>query len=215
MSARPMTQTDSQAGFSLLETLFALAIMSLASVALFQSTSSMLALSDRAVAAGERAVNSGLDRLAVNGVIDGLLPHWPHESESTFTGTARQLKGLTTGTLNTDISRPETVTLSFASGESGDDILFYRSAAAPQGWALMSGLPQGARFEYMGIDHNWYAAWPPEVTPSRGYFNEEALQSTPALPAAIRARSGDFILWTSRVSKAVILPDTLDLEAGL
>ena len=52
-------------GFSLLETLFALVIMSFASLALFQSTSAMLSLSDRAVSAAERTLDGALDRRAI------------------------------------------------------------------------------------------------------------------------------------------------------
>jgi len=215
MSAVPTDSTDMEAGFSLLETLFALAIMSLASVALFQSTSSMLRLSERAVAAGERTVNGGLDRMALSGIIDGLLPHWPHETDSAFTGTAREFSGLSTAALNSDISRSENVTLSLAPNGDGRMTLFYTSAAAPNGWALMSGLPDGALFEYMGVDQNWYAVWPPKERPSRGYFDDDKFQSAPLLPQAIRARDGDFVLWTARVSRSTVLPPSLDLKAGI
>lgn len=215
MKAGPTVEVNKDAGFSLLETLFALAIMSLASVALFQSTSSMLSLSDRAVKAGERTVSGGLDRLAVRELIDGLLPHWPSETERAFVGEARSFSGQSTAPLSADNTGPEIVTLSLSALSGGRDSLTYSSAKAPQGWTIMSRLPEGARFEYMGIDHSWYAKWPPQEKPTRGYFDEDVLLPFPALPQAIRLRTDETVIMTARVARATILPDRFDPQAGL
>lgn len=219
MTARPLTYTidepNDQSGFSLLETLFALAIMSLASVALFQSTSSMLSLSDRAVKAGERTVSSGLDRLAVRELIDGLLPPWPYETDRIFIGEPAQFRGQSTAPLSANNTGAEIVTLSLISQATGGLRLDYSSAKAPEGWTIMSALPDGTRFEYMGIDHQWYSKWPPQDKPGRGFFNEDELLPLPALPQAIRLRAEGRVLLSARVSRAVRLPDRFDPEIGL
>jgi len=215
METRAIIETDGEAGFSLLETLFALAIMSLASVALFQSTSSMLALSDRAVKTGERTVNGGLDRLALAGIINGMLPHWADNEDNAFTGDARELRGVTTGNLSPGIAAAERITLSLQPRANGTDALIYTSAQSTESWEVMAALPAGARFEYMGVDQDWHAAWPPTVKPTRGYFEDDKFQETSALPEAVRLSTADMTLWAGPISQAAVLPTRLDLDVGL
>ncbi len=215
MKKGPFIETETERGFSLLETLFALAIMSIASLALFQSTSSMLSLSDRAVKAGERTVNKSLDRLAISRVIDGMMPHWPHQPGTAFEGQSRALRGLSSAPLSANMGGPELVMLRLQAGKNGQETLIYSPENTQESWEIMTGLPPGARFEYMGIDQEWYAIWPPEVTPERGYFDDGKLQRTPALPQAVRLRAQEFVIWTGRISQSTILPPNFDIGAGL
>lgn len=215
MITRVFTDTGNDAGFSLIETLFALAIMSLASLALFQSTSSILGLSDRAVKAAERTVNSGLDRLAVHNIIAGFLPSWPTEQDGIFDGKTRTLSGITTGGISQGAVQIERVTLSFVPLSNGKNVLMYNSAQSSGGWIIMDNLAENMQFEYMGVDTNWYAIWPPKTLPKRGYFDEDLLLNAPSLPQAVRARSGNNVIWIARVSRAATPPDRLDIEAGI
>lgn len=229
----PLTHTHGktakgEAGFSLLETLFALAIMSIASLALFQSTSAMLQVSDRAVRTGERTLNSELDRIVTSNIVEGIMTPWPEHTDSAFTGSAREFSGLSTGTPQAGAARPARFTLTLERQNSGS-VLIYRAVnevriarapragsvepAAAESWVLMHSLPEAARFEYMGIDQKFYNIWPPLETPSRGYFNDDILMKGEALPEAIRLITAqEQTLWTAPLDQAARLPPRTDIN---
>lgn len=206
------------AGFSLLETLFALAIMSLASVALFQSTSSMLRLSDRAVKAGERTVNSALDRLAVTRLLGAIMPSWPNSDEVVFSGDARKLTALSGAPLSVAPSGPQSILLMLSETGNGTQALVYSDAInktdRQEAWPLIEGLSASARFEYMGVDQSWYRSWPPNSKPTRGHFNDAELLPAKALPEAVRLRDQEVIILSAPLSQTSVLPPRLDLGAG-
>ncbi len=213
-----------EAGFSLLETLFALAIMSIASVALFQSTASMLRLSDRAVKAGERTVNGALDRLAVTRLLGAIMPNWPDLEDISFTGESRRLSALSATPISTETSGPQPFTLSFIQAENGTHTLIYVAGALLEetgedkdkvAWPLIKGLSAGARFEYMGVDQNWYGEWPPDTKPTRGYFNDAELMPAKTIPEAVRLRDQDVIILSAAISESSTLPPRPSMEGGL
>lgn len=187
-------QTDDQLGFSLLETLFALVIMSFASMALFQSTSAMLSLSDRAVAAAERSVDRALDRRALGDVLKSLVPHWPEQADTAFIAGPTELRGVSSAALSDrtglnafvmrlvrDDTRLDQYRLRYQNLNDVDD--------APL-WTLSEGLPSDTRFSYLGLDNRWYQNWPPQQTPVTPYFNDARFIDPPALPLAIKLESG-------------------------
>ncbi|WP_371396369.1 type II secretion system protein J [Fretibacter rubidus] len=184
---------DTQSGFSLLETLFALVIMSFASMALFQSTSAMLSLSDRAVGAAERSLDRALDRRALGGVLQSLVPHWPEQAGTAFTGSPTRLRGVSSAALSeTPGLNGFVVALERDNARLGQMQLRYQNQTegdAPL-WTLMGGLPNDARFSYLGLDNQWYQNWPPEQTPVTPYFNDARFIEPPALPLAIKLDSG-------------------------
>lgn len=206
------------AGFSLLETLFALAIMSLASVALFQSTSSMLRLSDRAVKAGERTINSALDRLAVKRLLGAIMPSWPNSDEVVFTGDGRKLTALSGAPLSVAPTGPHPIFLTLSDNGNGTQSLLYSTPRdnpeAQDVWPLMEGLSASTRFEYMGVDQNWYRDWPPSTKPNRGFFSDAELLPAKALPEAVRLRDQDVIIISAPISQTSVLPPRIDPGAG-
>lgn len=213
----PMGISDDD-GFSLLEMLFALAIMSMASLALFQSTSAMLQLSGRAVAAGERTLNTGLDRQVLNNLAEGLLPAWPEEPQREFMGSADRFYGQSTGAPELGAARPAAFSLSLAPQSGGGMMMLYqslengKSKGGAESWVLLAGLPEGSRWEYMGIDHKFYSIWPPKTRPERGYFNDDLLLTMPPLPEAIKLVSREGItLWTGAVGRAKALPGRAEI----
>ena len=215
-----------EAGFSLLETLFALAIMSLASVALFQSTSSMLRLSERAVAAGERTVNGGLDRIALSNLVESITPAWPEAEDDVFSGTAQSFRGLTAGAPRAGLARLTRFEMRLEDAGPNSKVLMYYPQGegvfesrknAPNGWMMKAGFPKGATFHYRGVDQKDYPFWPPKEKPSRGYFdNDDMLLKTPPLPEAISLKSAQgAVLWTAAISRARALPPRLDPDFGI
>lgn len=186
--------SDAQLGFSLLETLFALVIMSFASMALFQSTSAMLSLSDRAVAAAERSVDRALDRRALGDVLKSLVPHWPEQEGTAFTGDPTRLRGVSSAALSDTLGlQPFVMQLVRDDTRLGQYRLGYQNVNedddAPL-WTLSDALPPDARFSYLGVDNRWYQNWPPQQTPVTPYFNDARFIDPPALPLAIKLESG-------------------------
>lgn len=193
-----------EAGFTLLETLVALAIMAVASLALFQSTTAMLSLSDRAVAASERSLDSVLDRKALNGVLDGLVPAWPDQGRVKFTGNGTRLSGLTSGGLSVKQSGAQAFALTLETRGNRTALIYTaintsRSARriddAPQPITLMANLPDDVRFAYKDDLGTWSDIWPPEMpAPSgvsrvvRSSEDMRSLMPPPPLPVAIALR---------------------------
>jgi prepilin-type N-terminal cleavage/methylation domain-containing protein len=216
---KPQASSHTDYGFSLLEMLFALAIMSLASLALFQSTSAMLQLSGRAVAAGERTLNTGLDRQILNNLAEGLLPAWPEEAQGQFIGAGDNFRGQSTGAPQNGAARPVSFALTLEPQTGGGLALTYqrqddeKEGSGAEPWVLLSGLPDGSRWEYMGIDHEFHSLWPPKIRPARGYFNDDLLLTMPPLPEAIKLVGAQgATLWTGAVGRAKTLPNRTDIR---
>lgn len=218
-------ECNNEAGFSLLETLFALAIMSLASVALFQSTSTMLMLSDRAVKAGERSLNSALDQRTLANLTSRLVIGWPEDKAAVFQGSPQSFRGVSTGAPRAGIAAPVKFELRFEDRGVLGGALVYRSI--PEGrfendkddaedWVLRSGYPSGAALSYMGVDHAYHDVWPPKNKPSRGYFDEDKFMPMPGLPEAVSLKTADgTTLWTAVIGRSKALPHRLRPGFGL
>lgn len=213
-----------ESGFSLLETLVALAIMSIASLALFQSTSAMLSLSDRAVKTSERVLDAELSRRAVTGLLSALMPAWPEDQARQFSGSATTLQGLSTKGLSWQSealgSGLAHFALSLKDSANGGAVLEYTdlsqrssgASAQAQGWILEASLPAGARFTYQGLDGQWYSQWPPANPPATPYFDDALFIQTPALPEAIRLQaSNGAVLSLAAVRAQSTLPARIDL----
>lgn len=206
-------------GFSLLEMLFALAILSIASLALFQSSSALLQLSNRAVSAGERTLSSALDRQLLNNITDGILPTWANIEVGEFKGSAHIFRGQTTGAPQNGMTRPVLFSLQLEPNKNGNMQLVYQRTVDPDAnvkvtkpWVLMKSLPKKSHWLYMGVDHKFYEKWPPKALPSRGFFNDDLLLTIPELPEAIKLVDEEGVmLWTGVIQRAKNLPARLDL----
>ena len=183
----------SEYGFSLLETLVALVILSTASLALFQGTATMLRVSDSSLRIGDRVLEGAIERKSLEHLIDGLVPNWRANEENAFKGDGRAFSGMSTQVLTSIdqtiapfylslIADPEEVS-------EANIMLVYREGQ--QELILQRQLPLETRFEYLGVDQKWYDIWPPETRPERGFFEYDELFSDLALPEAIRMSSGD------------------------
>ncbi|MEL6379802.1 MAG: prepilin-type N-terminal cleavage/methylation domain-containing protein [Pseudomonadota bacterium] len=178
------------AGFSLLEVLIALAITSLASLALFQSMSAWFAISAKTTGAAERALGGVVHNQQFRAVVGGLLPGWPYRPEEAFIGRADFFSGLTTASLHQreqglavvsmellKDQRSGAITLSYAARAGGEDT----------GW-IMERFPAATdgAFSYFGADGRWYPTWPPAKNPEPGPFTDAELFDTPPLPLAVK-----------------------------
>ncbi|MBL4591750.1 MAG: prepilin-type N-terminal cleavage/methylation domain-containing protein [Phycisphaerales bacterium] len=194
-------------GFTLLETLISLAILSVVSLALFQSTSSLLRITSRAVNAGERALETAVSRKTFRASVRGLTPGWKEEPENVFKGDASQFSGISTGapTFSSHTLKP----FSFALVRQTNGRIALKVNVNGQVWDLQEFSADEAAFSYLGTDQKWYREWPPKNTPAPGFFNDEIYMDTPQLPLAIRLHgeySNHRFDWVAAVLGAHDLP---------
>lgn len=207
-------------GFSLLETLVALVILSTASLALFQGTVTMLRVSDSSLRIGDRVLEGAIERKSLEQLIDGLVPNWREDEKNAFKGGDKEFSGISTQVLTSLDQTIAPFYLSLISDlEAAGDanvMLVYREGQ--QELILQRQLPVQTRFEYLGVDQKWYDIWPPETPPSRGFFEYDELFSDLTLPEAIRMSSvgvdtdGDSVThWVISVSRYKHKPNRTQL----
>jgi len=223
-----LSSKHTEHGFSLMETLVALIIMSMASLALFQSTSSMLSLSDRAVRAGEDAVDQVLDRHAILVVLNSLVPNWPESSNEAFIGDEKVMQGFSSAALSNQIGLNQfTLRLVPSASQEGNYDLTYVNAHDPRqtnelgpqqlkdkidNWTLWSNVGVNASFAYQGLDGRWYQKWPPIKTPVTPYFNDAEFFTPPVLPQRIKLHSqGDHTQLIVAIDRHHDLPPRTDI----
>ena len=170
------------AGFSLIELMAALAIMSIVLLACFQSISTWARLSARVKAASDNAIGAVMDATQFQQIVGGLTPAWPENEAFIFKGDARGWSGLSASPL--EAIEPSMVFLRVQIVEADDGAaLRYRSDN--EDW-LLATFSEEARFSYLGADGAWRSAWPPQAVPLPGPFDDAAFLTTPQTPLAIR-----------------------------
>lgn len=208
------SKADSQAGFSLLELIASLAIVSLVSAALFQSMAAWMRLSARAAAAADATLTSIAGQQMFDRAVGGLTFAWPEETEARFIGasdgfsghSATPLQGLTPGLDVIQVAIQSSV--SPARGR-----IVYSSGDAV--WALQE-FDETAALSYLGADGAWRSNWPPATNPEPGPFADAPFFDTPQLPIAIRLTYGDAgatKVWIADISSHPRVPQRLkDLQ---
>jgi len=206
-----------EGGFSLLETLIALAILSLTSLILFQSTSSMLSVSEKAANASEKLVESTIARETYKNIIGGLTPGWPDQENTVFRGDADGFSGLSTSFPSTIDHQVEliSVTLNKAVEEQYD--LVIKTDKSPE--IVIEKFNAGlAEFAFMGHDQVFYPIWPPKQLQHNGFAIDADLAEPSPLPEIIRltlkntaTENEVVVIWTASVGGDVELPFKYDL----
>lgn len=209
-----------EAGFSLLEVMVSLVILSLVSLATFQSITTMSALSDRANHAAERSIERTLDYAGFDAIISAAVPKWQGEPGDAMAGNAERL------VLTTALTRPaRSRAVQSEAGDEGAALINRLRLVEIQieegylvikseGDALpMSFVGQEAALSYLGTDRIWYSAWPPERSlpygPEAAKPNDDyQLSGPPQFPLAVRLSLTDGRIWISRPRQAPELPPT-------
>jgi len=205
-------------GFSLLETLFALVIMSIASLALFQSTSAMLSVSDRAVAASETAIERALSDRALTNLMASLVPHWSEEAGAAFVGNSQSLRGVSTAALGAGTGlHGFGLQLRHDTRSDENKALIYthlnRSGVSQTPLVLQNSLPTGAQFFYLGLNGRWYRQWPPEQTPVTPYFDDATYIQPSPLPEAVKLEApNQGIITMVKIDSQPALPSRMDVR---
>ena len=199
----------SEAGFSLLEILVTLTIISITSALLFQTLLSQVQLTSRVETASLNASRAIIRSAGFQDVIKGLVPSWPEEIDTRFVATDAQISGLTSQSL---LSSRKALT-PFQMRISGDPSIITYSE---HGQTITLGqFSELARFSYLGADGDWYPQWPPEKTPDFGAFDDSLSYKTPPLPIAVRIQTETQadLDWISQLDwQAAALPRRQDIE---
>ncbi len=200
---------DQCRGFSLMETLLALAIMSVASLALFQSTGTLLRMSERTINAAMQAQDTAVLQKSFNGLVGGLVPAWPKDVEDRFVGNSAGFSGLTRTPFHTLGIGLSKFTLA-VQHEARTTALVYRSQDTE--WVLRDFASAQAEFSYLAADNVWYSSWPLDTTPKTSNFDDESFYDPPTFPLAIKLRvkseaTGLDLAWIALVGERDELPD--------
>lgn len=203
-----------QRGFSLLELIASLAIVSLVSAALFQSMAAWMRLSARAGAAADETLTSIAGQQMFDRAVGGMTFAWPEETNAQFIGAADGFSGLSRSPLQGLFPQLSVIQFSVRSprpGEKGG--IIYTSGAAD--WTLQE-FDGRATLSYLGEDGVWRPSWPPASNPEPGPFADADYYAIPKLPAAIRLsylNDGAENVWIADISGKPRVPQRLqDLQ---
>lgn len=200
-------------GFSLLEVMVSLVILSLVSLATFQSITTLNALSDRANAVADRAIERALDYAAFDALIASAVPRWPDQSGTALQGDSRSVRftGAVTEIRSETGSDTGTITrLRRAELRVEDGRLLLQTDNALQDLGLVG---TGTQFSYLATDRIWRDEWPLDTTvpfgPAEASPNDDyRFSSPPQFPLAVRLSLPDGRVWISRPRQAPELPPT-------
>ena len=186
------------AGFTLLETLIALAIMSIVSLALFQSLGQMLAVSDRAVRLTNESFDHYADEAAFRDFIGDIIGTWVDADPHVLKGDGQSLSGLAVSPLIVERltgAQPFRLTLESLPSKVGqrsqfqlvldsDGLLENAVGERPRPViAIFEG--QNPRFTYHSFDRTARSNWPPQQVPSPGILNDDKFMDVPRLPHVV------------------------------
>lgn len=178
---KPAIRSDS--GFSLMEMLVALAILSISAVLIFQSLLSQSALTARIENLSLNAGRDAIRRAGFTEVVRGIVPSWPEDKETGFIATDRQFSGLSSRALATESQG--LTSFRFDLSGSPSELVYSSNGRQVQ----LGAFSEDATFSYLGADGNWYDKWPPDKIPDFGPFDDSAAYKMPPLPRAVRIQS--------------------------
>lgn len=182
-------RSNSDAGFSLLEVLVALAIMSLTTLALFQSFNQLNAVSDRVVRSTTNSLDSFVEREVFDDVVSGLIAGWEDEGSTDFRGHETAFTSLAALTMASEFAQLSQVTVQLDRGRDQTPVIRYLIGEQTLTYPIPEAL--SPRLTYLGWDQNWYSDWPLEQAPSTGFFDDAIYAVRPQLPMAIRVIEDD------------------------
>lgn len=178
------------AGFSLLETLVALAIAATVSAALIQGVSYWVALSERSSASVNRSLTSLTLGLRIEALANRIVRGWPEQEDTVFFGTASEMSGLTAAPLHLAQRRLVPFRLFFEPDEAplenreANLRLVYSSEHASV--VLARSDREGAAIAYLGRDGVWHDHWPLAAAEHPVWPGEDMDWPAWPLPLAIR-----------------------------
>ena len=212
-SALQQKRLENQAGFSLLELIVSMAIVSLISTALFQSMVSWTRLASRASDAADQSLSNIAGQEMFDRAVSGFVFAWPEDEEGTFSGSPTSFSGLSHKPLETITPQLALIQFSIDQTSAGGRLTYKHG---PVKWALTTFTGNNASFAYLGADGVWRPSWPPAENPEAGPFDDAQYFATPQFPAAIKVTfptNGNIETWIADISNNLLIPNRpQDLE---
>jgi len=197
-------------GLTLVETLVGLALLSLISMAMFQSITIWLLLSTQTSMHAQGAVSGAISSQQFQWVVRGLTPAWPEEDEKIFSGTPRGFSGISRRPLESASPGMGVISMTVEI-DGGEAKLTYRSGDLS--WPFLRASIREGAFTYLAADGTWRQEWPPETSPEAGPFDDAIFAPTPQLPLAIRfeytMQTGDKKVLLSDIGSDPVNPNRL------
>jgi len=196
---------DRRSGFTLLEVIVTLALLSLVSLLLFDASITQWSNMRRISHAFERANSLTLRELVFRDTVSALIPAWPDTDEPVFEGDGQGFAGMTAQPLAARARDLGFLEVSLEDGEAGRRLVLRQRESES---VLLEDVGS-ARFAYRALDGSWYETWPPEENPGSGFFNDGQFFDTPQLPETIRLtfrRNGERGVWMVPIARAPHLP---------
>jgi len=183
--SEPAESESKDYGFTLLEVLISLALVSLITIAIFQSFMSMSRLSDRAQAATSNIYNQYVNRILFGRVVEGIFPDRKLEGRQWFQGTELEFSGMSRGFILSDMPNKGLVSFRVI---AVDERLMLNTKEVQ---LILAEKNNVKGFFYLGSDRVWHSNWPPERALPYGPIDkiktqDHELASPPVLPLAIR-----------------------------
>jgi prepilin-type N-terminal cleavage/methylation domain-containing protein len=172
------------AGFSLIEMIVTLALLSLISLILFQSAITQWSNMQRISLAFERAQNLPLREEIFRDVAGQLLPGWPEQQIGIFRGGPEGFSGITLRPFSALDHQLAPLDVRISNQGAGQSLIMGGEDAND----ILASEISNARFDYKAMDGSWHDRWPPETKPGNGFFTDQVYFETPQLPEVIRLR---------------------------
>lgn len=195
-------------GFSLLEVLIALVILSLSSLALFQSMGQMLKLTDQATRASDNVVESFLELSVLGDVISGVVAPWPEVKSHAFTGTAKGFSGLSSGGPESGVSHFKVFRMSLEKEQSNVVSLLYSEGTNQMELARYYG--ESVEFRYLTDENIWLSYWPPKEDDLK---HKDPFYTPRVLPLSVQLTSAEGAIWIKSIARFQNLPYRIE-DAG-
>jgi prepilin-type N-terminal cleavage/methylation domain-containing protein len=185
----------SQQGFSLIEAIIALIILSAIAGLVFSLLGAQFALAGRVDQTTQATLTSALGRERLSVIVEGLVPAWPDDPDGRFRGGPAAFSGLTSVRL--EASEPRLRAFSVELVDPGATVRL-RSGGVDITTAEMAA--SAGAFSYMDQAGLWHDQWPPAKPSDFGRFDDSRYAEAIPLPAAIRLQiaDGSVLDWIAR-----------------
>ncbi|MGL6290157.1 MAG: type II secretion system protein [Silanimonas sp.] len=198
-----------QRGFSLLEAMVTLVIISLVTTVLMQSLLYVLGVRERVLRNERESRSASLDEAWFRESIGSAIAD-VSERGRPFRGDASRVSFLGLDTL--DGRAFSEVTWALVPGERGLS-LEYR--AGERRWALATGLPEGTAFRFRDIDGSWSAVWPVPEANAPDTSRPRPLRALPRAVVLAPPDGVDGLAWVASIGASPGLPLALEARESI